>query len=175
MVQTDELDVGNPQSEAAHTYQAEGDIQRTHGDWWYDGEYNNVLFKTPAISDDGVSFTNSSTFTVAISPDNQGVRLRRRCDKANNRQEARVYVDGHLVTERPWYSVDYERTYRNIRWLDSDFDVPAKYTREKSKITVRIEFVSSPIGRWDEYHYWIYSYITPNNACKLLAYARLGR
>jgi len=36
--------------------------------------------------------------------------------------------------------------------------VPAKYTRDKNKINVRIEFVSSETGRWDAYHYWIYSY-----------------
>ena len=159
LVQTDELDVGNLKSETAHDYHADGDVRHESGNWWYDGEFNNVLFKTPAITDDGVSFANSSTFTVAISPDNQGVRLRRRSDKANNRQEARVFIDGQLVVERPWYSVDYEKAYRGIRWFDSGFDVPAKYTKGKSNINVRIEFVSSEIGRWDEYHYWIYSYL----------------
>jgi hypothetical protein len=159
LIQTDELDVGNVQSEQDHNYQAEGDVLRTNGDWWYDGEYNNVLFKTAAIADDGVSFTNCSTFTVAVSPDNQGVRLRRRCDKENNRQEARVFIDGQLVTERPWYGVDYEKTYRGIRWFDSDFEVPAGYTKGKSKINVRIEFISSETGRWDEYRYWVYSYL----------------
>jgi hypothetical protein len=158
LAQTDELDVGNLESEKVHAYRADGDVQRTKGAWWYDGEFNNVLFKTPAIVDDGVSFTNSSTFDVTISPDNQGVRLRRRCDKENNRQEARVFVDGRLVAERPWYSVDYEKTYRDIRWFDSDFEIPPSYTKGKSKITVRIEFVSSETGRWDEYHYWVYSY-----------------
>jgi hypothetical protein len=158
LIKTDEMDVRNLQSEAAHDYHVEGDVRHERGSWWYDGEFNDVLFKTPAITDDGVSFTNSSTFTVAISPANQGVRLRRRSDKANNRQEARVFIDGHLVTERPWYSVDYEKTYRGIRWFDSDFEVPAKYTQGKSKMTVRIEFVSSRTGRWDEYHYWVFSY-----------------
>ena len=158
LMQTDELDVGNLKSEAAHDYHAAGGVKRVKGAWWYDGEYNNFQFKTPATEDDGVSFTNSSALTVAISPDNQGVRLRRRTDKADNRQEARVYIDGQLVTERPWYSVDYETTYNSIRWFDSDFEVPAKYTKGKSKINVRIEFVNSETGRWDEYHYWIYSY-----------------
>jgi hypothetical protein len=159
LVQTDEMDAGNLQSEQAHAYQAEGDVRRIKGAWWYDGEFNNVLFKTPAITDDGVSFTNRSTFTVAISPDNRGVRLRRRCDKADNRQKARVYIDGHLVTERPWYSVDYEKTYRNIRWFDTDFEVPKNYTQGKGKITVQIEFVSSETGRWNECRYWVYSYL----------------
>jgi hypothetical protein len=159
LIQTDELDVGNARSESKHGYQAEGNVQRVKGDYWYDGEFNNVLLKTPAIVDDGISFTGSSTFNVAISPDNQGIRLRRRCDKANNRQEAHVYIDGQLVTERPWYSVDYEKTYRNIRWLDSDFEVPEKYTKGKSNISVRIEFAGSLLGRWDEYRYWVYSYL----------------
>lgn len=165
LIQTDEMDVGNLQSQAAHDYQARGDVRHETGSWWYDGEFNNVLFKTPATTDDGISFTNCSTFTVAISPENLGVRLRRRSDKANNRQEARVFIDGQLVTERPWYSVDYEKTYRGIRWFDSDFDVPAKYTKGKSKITVRIEFVSSASGRWDEYHYWVFSYSGRSGPC----------
>ena len=158
LIQTDEMDVGNTESAEAHDYHAQGDVEPVKGDWWYDGEFNNILFKTPATADSGVSFTNNSTFIVAISPDNNGVRLRRRCDKANNRQEARVYIDGRLVTERPWYSVDYEKTYQGIRWFDSDFEIPARYTKGKSKITVRVEFVNSQTGRWDEYHYWVYSY-----------------
>jgi len=154
--------VGNAESEAAHAYRATGDVNQVHGTYWYDGEFNNVLFKTPAIVDDGLSFIGSSTFTVAISPDNRGVRLRRRCDKENNRQRAMVFIDGQMVTERPWYSVDYEKTYRNIRWFDSDFEVPENYTRGKNKITVRIEFVSSKSGRWDEYRYWAFSYGAPS-------------
>jgi hypothetical protein len=162
LIQTDELDVGNAESEVAHAYRATGDVEQVRGAYWYDGEFNNVLFKTPAIVDDGASFIGSSTFTVAISPDNRGVRLRRRCDKANNRQRAMVFIDGQMVTERPWYSVDYEKTYRDIRWFDSDFEVPEKYARGKNKITVRIEFVSSKTGRWDEYRYWVFSYGAPS-------------
>jgi len=161
LIQTDELDIGNADSENAHGYRAEGDVQRLQGAYWYDGELNNVLFATPAIVDDGISFTGESNFNVAVSSDNRGVRVRRRCNKANNRQEGRVFIDGSLVTERPWYSVDYERTYRNIQWFDSDFDVPARYTQGKGRIAVRIEFSSSKTGRWDEYHYWVYSYIEP--------------
>jgi hypothetical protein len=159
MILTDDLDIGNSASEAAHGYRAEGHLQKLQGAYWYDGQFNNVLFKTPPIKDDGVSFTGGSIFTATVSTDNRGVRLRRRCDKDNNRQKARVFIDECLVTERLWYSVDFEKTYRNIRWFDSDFDVPESYTRGKSRITVRIDFVSSKTGRWDEYHYWIYSYV----------------
>jgi hypothetical protein len=119
---------------------------------------NNVLFPTPAIADDGVSTDKGSEFTVKIDRQNNGVRLRRRTDKENNQQLARVYIDGVLVRERPWYSVDFERTFRNIRWLDTDFEVPAAYTRGKGKIRVRIELQTSKTGCWDESHYWVYSY-----------------
>jgi hypothetical protein len=161
IVQTDEVDIGSSDSETTHDYRAEGDIRRVHGAYWYDGEYNNVLFKTPAIEDDGVSFNGAGTFVVSILPNNRGVRLRRRSDKENNRQQARVFIDGRLVTERPWYSVDYEKVYRNIRWFDSDFEIPEAYTQGKDKISIRIEFVSSKTGRWDEYRYWVFSHVTP--------------
>jgi hypothetical protein len=160
IVQTDEMDIGNVDSETTHAYHAEGDVQRVRGAYWYDGEFNDVLFKTPAIFDDGVSCTGTSTFIVSILPGNCGIRLRRRCDKSNNQQLARVFVDGRLVIERPWYSVDYEKTYRNIRWFDADFEIPEAYTQGKDRIKIRIEFVSSKTGRWDEYRYWVFSHVT---------------
>jgi hypothetical protein len=155
---TDELDVGSAASEKRHSYQVLGSRETRQGNWWYDGEMNNVLFRTPAIADDGVSTDKGSEFTVKIDRRNNGVRLRRRTDKENNQQLARVYIDDVLVRERPWYNVDFERTFRNIRWLDTDFEVPAAYTRGKAKIRVRIELQSSKTGRWDESHYWVYSY-----------------
>jgi hypothetical protein len=155
---SDELDVGNRASESTHAYQVVGTRQDKKGKFWYDGEFNNVLFKTPPIEDDGVTFNGYSQFTVKVDPANHGVRIRRRTDKANNRQRANVYVDGVLVSERPWYTVDYEKTYRDIRWLDSDFEIPARYTTGKSTISLKIEYVSGKNPEWDEYYYWIYSY-----------------
>ena len=158
LTQTDEFNPGNAKSERAHHYKVAGNRQNRRGSWWYDGEFNNVLFKTPVITDDGVSTDKGSEFRVKIDPNNLGVKLRRRTDKEDNQQLAEVYVDGTLVKERPWYSVDFERTFRDIRWFDSDFEIPAKYTQGKGEITVRIKFVSSKTGRWDEFHYWAYSY-----------------
>jgi hypothetical protein len=155
---TDELDVGKHASESEHAYQVVGTRKNRNGRFWYDGEFNNVLFKTPPIEDDGVSLTGYSQFTVKIDPANRGVRIRRRTDKENNRQRANVYVDDKLVSERPWYSVDYEKTYRDIRWLDTDFEIPSKYTAGKNSIKLKVEFVSGKNQEWDEYYYWIYSY-----------------
>jgi hypothetical protein len=155
---SDELDVGKSDSEAAHAYRIAGERKNLSGKYWYDGEFNNVLFETPAIEDDGVSLTGSSEFKVKIDPENRGVRLRRRLDKEVNRQKADVYVDGQLVAERPWFTVDYDRTYRGIRWVDSDFEIPAKYTAGKSSIAIKIENAGGPKTPWNEFYYWIFSY-----------------
>lgn len=159
LVQTDKLDIGNAASESGHEYKVAGERQDRHGEYWYDGEFNNVLFKTPATADNGVAFKKSCEFRVKIDPVNNGIRLRRRTDKENNRQLANVFIDGRLVEERPWYTVDHEKTYRNIRWLDTDFDVPQKYTLGKDSVRVKIEFVSSETGEWEEFYYWIFSFL----------------
>jgi len=158
LIQTDEFDPGNPESEKQHAYRVFGSRQNKKGRWWYDGEENNVLFKLPPISDDGISTDRGSQFRVKIDPSNEGIRIRRRTDKDNNRQLANVYIDGVRVSERPWYNVDFERIFRDIRWYDSDFEIPARYTRGKRNVTIRIDFVSSKLAHWDEFRYWIYSY-----------------
>jgi hypothetical protein len=155
---TDELDVGDFLSESKHAYHVSGPRKDKQGKYWYDGEFNNILFKAPSIEDDGVSFSQEVVFLVNIDAANQGVRIRRRTDKENNRQCANVYVDGLLVKERPWYSVDFENTYCDIRWLDTDFEIPASYTKGKKSITLKIEFVSAENNAWDEYYYWIFCY-----------------
>jgi hypothetical protein len=156
LVLTDELDVGDRDAEASHAYRVTGRRTDLSGRFWYDGEFNNVLFPTPPIEDRGVSFPGSSEFTVKIDPANHGVRLRRRLDKAVNRQAANVYVDRRRVTERPWYTVDHDGTYRDIRWVDSDFDIPAKYTAGKRRITLKIENANGLERPWNEFHYWVF-------------------
>ena len=156
--QTDELDFGNPSSESAHKLSAAGPTRKSLGTWWYDGEFNNVLFSTPAITDDSLSISGHCEFTVTIDKRNEGVRLRLRTDKENNRQLARVFVDGELVTERPWYTVDFEKTYRDIRWADSDFNIPAKYTQGKKMIRLRLEHAGSESGYLDAFRLWVFSY-----------------
>lgn len=155
---TDELDVGNAPSEARHRYRTAGPAERQSGAYWYDGEYNNVLFRHPALADDGRRVRGASEFEVQLAADNRGIRLRRRTDKDNNRQLARVYVDGQRVTERPWYFVDYESVFNGIRWYDTTFEIPAKYTAGKKMVRLKIEHDSSEKGGLDEFYYWVYSY-----------------
>jgi hypothetical protein len=155
---TDKLDVGNSASEKVHQYRYSGTAIPETGSWWYDGEQNNVLYPYPAIKDDGRRVNGSSEFTVRIDPSNKGVRIRRRTDKANSRQLAKVYIDNQLVNERPWYTVDYEQTYKDIRWYDTSFEIPERYTAGKKQIKIKIEHQSSKEGAIDEYYYWVFSY-----------------
>ena len=66
------------------------------------------------------------TFTVAIDPDNHGVRLRRRLDQEYARQAADVYVDGQFAGT--WYHPD-QNSFS--RWFDSEYDLPAEFDRRK--------------------------------------------
>jgi hypothetical protein len=83
--------------------------------------------------------------------------LRRRLDKDVNRQKANVTVDGRRVLERAWYTVDHDKTYRDIRWVDSDFEIPAKYTAGKSTIALKIKNANGPEKPWNEFRYWVFS------------------
>lgn len=182
LVLSDELDLGNQESLREHAYQSVNLLPKAKdapgysllGGFWYAGELNNVLFNTPPIQNGGITFNGHSQFRVNIDPANQGVRIRRRMDKSDNRQTANVYVDGALVGERPWYSVDYDETFRNIRWQDTDFEIPRRYTAGKSSILLRIEYVHGENLRWNEYRYWIFSILPATTRLDGSAQDRLG-
>jgi len=147
MTLTDTLDIGNKQSEDVHQYRAEKVIWRGELESRYEDG-----FSTP-LADCGIAHTGFSEFTVAISPDNKGVRLRRRSDQLHGRQQARVFVDGIPVTERTWYHPD-SNTHR--RWLEDEFEIPSHYTVNKKGARIRIEHLDQAPG-WTEFYYWIFS------------------
>lgn len=174
---TDELDVGNHYSETQHDYRISGQtwqgILRDH----YDAYERNLDYG--ACTDDGRAFAGTSTFTVTLDPQNQGVKLRRRINRnGNGVQTADVWVDGRQI-ERPWHIVTPSLSTRKTAdsaggttlqpamatgrdidgWFDSDFEIPARYTRGKSQVRVEIRYVASPQkSAINEFYYWIYSY-----------------
>jgi len=103
------------------------------------------------VTDDGRAFTGSSTFTVAIDPDNEGVQLTRRFDTISTEQRANVYVDGEQVGT--WDPVE-----PSTGWVSQTVDLPASVTAGKSEITVRNEFVSAGID-YSEFRYWVDSVV----------------
>ena len=145
LIETDALDVGDSNSEKAHHYNSDGNIvsltSRYEGCTFEDNIYSGG-FVTGELTDSGRGVKTASEFTVAISKDNEGVRLRRRSDQKMGRQRAQVFVDGVPVNERTWYRADYNRS---LRWLEDEFEIPAHYTCGKDKIRVRIVFLPTKL------------------------------
>ena len=166
LVATDSMDVGNTASETAHSYTTQPGTSVISLSSYYEGEYKGI-----SVTDNGRSFSGYSQFTVSILPGNNGIRLRRRMDDSNGRQKANVYIDNQLVTQRPWYTADVNAA---LKWMDDDFEVPASYTAGKSRITVKIEYVSSSKGSWNEYYYHVYTYSTATVSNKSAIPRRLG-
>ena len=163
MVLTDSVDIAGFDwgSESRHNYIAYG--LHAYGKELSDNQKESFVVQSATyegeligLRDRGKEFNKFSQFDVSIQKYNNGVKLRRRCDQSYGRQRAKVFVDGVQVKERDWYYADYNNSKK---WLDNDFEIPSEYTKGKEKINIRIEFVSSELGTWNEYKYWIYSYI----------------
>ncbi|HEU5396503.1 MAG TPA: DUF2961 domain-containing protein, partial [Verrucomicrobiae bacterium] len=154
---TDQLDVGDPASEAAHHYSVTGQTwagTRTSG---YDGYERD--YEYDRCRDNGRAFDGASEFTVAISPKNDGVELRRRLYRSGNgRQQAAVYVDGVRVTERPWDVCTYSCAPAYQGWYDADFEIPAAYTQGKHQLHLRIENDGGAKSELNEFYYWVYCF-----------------
>jgi len=152
---TDELDVGDSASEAAHAYAV---IQG--GDWitlthTYEGDDDNVT-----LSDSGRHLAVSvgqSAFTVGIARGCRSVLLRRRMDYGTGNQTARVYVNEVLAGV--WYDAGSNSSHR---FRDSEFMIPPALTHNQRWLAIRIENASSE-SDWTEFHYRVYSLYPPAN------------
>ncbi|HEV2456032.1 MAG TPA: DUF2961 domain-containing protein, partial [Verrucomicrobiae bacterium] len=154
---TDELDVGDPQSETAHHYHVAGQTWMKTFRSGYDGYERDYEYDT--CQDNGRAFNGSSEFTVRISPANQGVELRRRIYRCGNGiQRAIVYVDGVRVNERPWDVCTYSDAPFYQGWYDADFEIPAAYTQGKHQLRLRIENAGGNNSEINEFYYWVYCF-----------------
>jgi hypothetical protein len=149
LMQTDELDIGDPASEAAHNYSTQGAQSPQSHYYAYPGVYDDQYF-----TDQGRLHFGISTFTVDIHPDNSGVRLVRRRDASVFPQIAMVRVNGDSVGY--WRDPDYNDLKR---WGESTFEIPADYTQGADQITVSLTNRGSQ--GFTEYHYKIFSHIPP--------------
>ena len=158
---TDSIDIGNTKSEQAHTYKIEGQTGANTLTQGYDSYESNLDYHI--VTDDGHSFNKYHEFNVILLSDNQGVRLRKRISRTGNGiQTANVYVDGKLVPV-PWYIITYSdagfikgRTFDG--WYDSEYEIPAAFTKGKKKAKIRIEHVQSTNNELNSYYYWVFCY-----------------
>lgn len=152
---TDEVDVGNRKSERSHKYKVSRQSWSGETSSSYDRYEQGNPYPT---KDDGRAFTGSCRFTVKIDPNNEGVRLRRRTNRCfSHIQLSTVAVDGAVIPDTPWYICDQPAT--NTAFIDSDFEIPAAYTKGKDKVIIEVRHVSGqPANSTNEYRYWVYSY-----------------
>ena len=156
---TDELDVGDPESEAAHRYGIRGQTWSGSRESGYDGYGRN--YEYDLTRDEGRAFEGHSEFAAAVSADNSGVKLRRRIYRAGNGiQRAEVYVDGVKVKERPWDICTQSSAPFYQGWFDSDFEIPASYTKGKRSIRIRVQQSGGGTKpEINEFFYQVYSYV----------------
>jgi hypothetical protein len=167
---TDKIDVGNQADETAHKYtvfNSDGEKPQANDlRGSYDQRMQFIESCMDSLVDDGYNFNNYCQFTVAVSPDNSGVRLRRRANVIQKQlQTSTVYVDNVKVIEHPWFILTTSDA-KACGWVDTDFDIPETYTKGKSSITVKVEYVKSQEDRdggpgkfeQNDFYYWIFSY-----------------
>ena len=158
---TDSIDIGNTQSEQAHAYKIEGQTDFNTLTQGYDSYESNKDYNI--VTDDGRSFNKYCEFDANLLSGNQGVRLRKRINRTDNGiQTANVYVDGKKLPV-PWYINTYSgagfikgRTFDG--WFDSEYEIPADFTKGKKKARIRIEYVQSTKNELNSYYYWVFSY-----------------
>ncbi|MEN6425259.1 MAG: DUF2961 domain-containing protein [Phycisphaerales bacterium] len=148
--QTDFLDVGSVAGEKTHNYSA-GDSELTgRVTARPEGEY----FETAEDEDGRRHAAGEIQFTVAVDPENDGVRIRRRLDQRGMPQAARVFVDGA-------YAGTWRYAYQNeaLRWFDSDFDISPQYTKSKTSLALKLEVVTGPdCGVYTDFSYTVFCF-----------------
>jgi hypothetical protein len=173
--QTDELDVGNAESERAHQYTVSSETWSRKMKDYFPGFDASAALCDPC-EDDGRGFTGASEFTLAIHPVNMGVRLRRRLNtKDNGVQVAKVFVDGRELP-RPWLTVgpwglepirdQKGRIFDAQCWQESDYEIPAGFTAGKSKLRIRVQAMDHPPVKTpdvpkeiNEFRYWAFTHV----------------
>ncbi|MBN2491322.1 MAG: DUF2961 domain-containing protein [Planctomycetes bacterium] len=146
----DRLNVGDGADEARHGWTTDGTpVGPLSGA--YEGDQDDVVF-----ADRGVHLERdrSCAFHVTIPPHNDGCLLRRRLDYLNEGiadQTLEVEVDGHPVGtwSVPGHYLNHLAAFPSLpasrgqgtpdkRWLDSDFEIPAAFTRDRGAVEIRL-------------------------------------
>ncbi len=173
LIKTDELQIGDSASEAAHHYdspQASTPYEITSRyEWGVDHLGDKEVY--PAHTDRGRKTTGTSEFTIHLEPKNFGVLLRRKLDYSFPNQRAEVYVadaSGEPAVEPQWkpagvwflagantciYSnpkselgaTEHHVQTSNRRFRDDEFLVPRELTKGRSAIRVRFKFTPVPM------------------------------
>ena len=168
--QTDKLQIGDTNSEAAHGYkspEASAPYEITSRyEWGVDTLDGKEIY--PAETDWGRKTTGTSEFTMKLDPKNVGVLLRRKLDYRFPNQRAEVFIadtnrsSANWQAAGIWYlagantcvysnpkpelgTTEHRVETSNRFFRDDEFLVPRKLTEGKSAVRVRIHFL--PVKR----------------------------
>jgi hypothetical protein len=163
---TDQLQLGDPESEKAHGYvsptaSAPYELASRY-EWGVDKFKDRVVY--PAHMDRGRKMTDTSEFSLAIDPANVGVLLRRKLDYQFPNQRAEVFVApvrgeqvGEFQRAGVWFlagsntclfsNVTKELSpsqhvvqTSNRRFRDDEFLIPRALTQGTDRIRIRVRF-----------------------------------
>lgn len=154
---TDEVDVGNEKSEKKHAYRITGQTRFETLTSSYDGYEQKADYDV--ATDSGRAYNGSSMFDIKLAPDNSGVKLRKRFNRAGNGvQTAKVFVDGREAGI--WHIVQTSYAPISQAWQESEFEIPAEFTKGKNKASIKLEYVASDgnNGEINEFYYWAFCY-----------------
>jgi hypothetical protein len=167
LVQTDELNVGDANSEKQHEYNSpdasEPQEVTSRYEWGVDTLNGKEVFLP--TTDRGRVTKGTSEFTLNVRPDNWGVLLRRKLDYQYPNQRAEVFVadaSGGIdkLEWKPagvWYlagsntciysnpkeelgATQHNVQTSNRRFRDDEFLIGREHTRGRSKVRVRVKF-----------------------------------
>jgi hypothetical protein len=172
LVKTDELVIGDPESERSHIY-ASPDASKPYEvtsryEWGVDTLNGKEIY--PAHTQFARKTTGESEFTVKLDPANHGLLLRRTLDYALPNQRAEVFIaDASDSAAAPdwkpagiWYTAGsntcvysnpkeelgatvHEPQTSNRRFRDDEFLVPRDLTRGRKAVRVRVKFTAVQI------------------------------
>jgi hypothetical protein len=169
LVKTDELAVGDVDSEKAHAYRSPDASEprevTSRYEWGVDTLGGKEVF--PAQTDRGRTTTGTSEFTLKVRPDNWGVLLRRKLDYQYPNQRAEVFVadaegEPQWKPAGVWYlagsntcvysnpkeelgATQHNVQTSNRRFRDDEFLIGREHTRGRSAIRIRVRF--SPVDQ----------------------------
>ncbi|MBV8878763.1 MAG: DUF2961 domain-containing protein [Planctomycetaceae bacterium] len=167
LVRTDELAVGDLESEKAHDYvspAATAPEQITSRyEWGVDTLGGKEVY--PARTDRGRTTRGTSEFRLAIDPRNVGVMLRRKLDYAHPNQKAEIFVgegSSEWTSAGIWYlagsntcvysdakgelgATQHQVQTSNRRFRDDEFLLPRALTNGRSSLRIRARFI--PVDR----------------------------
>jgi hypothetical protein len=179
---TDQLTLGDSQSEQAHAYSPGKVVWQGCRDLPFEGD-RQIVF-TNAYKADAKNGTRESLgeslhacgqrvagaveFSASILPDNQGVKLRRTLDYAPpdmpgqeaDRRAKPLIAPGetaHVFVDgervAEWYTPP---RHARLAWLEEDLEIPASFTAGKQQVKIRLEV--APGTSWSAFQYRVYSY-----------------